>query len=394
MSFQTNFASCAIVRLVYCHCLAVFPSLWSCVVLEAGLPCDEQATQPATHLTCEWEFADEYSNIDTRSDCGMYAVAAAAGGLGRDFDVKEFLQSHPIVDPQGMSMKDILDVCKHANLSTLHFQNMNISTLLVANSPVILNFGAGQMETRTGHWVTFLGIKHGKLVVFDPGRTTKLIEMTPGELQMYWNGYGVIVSETLCSQPPLLIRLASLFPLIPLLVIATVSALLCKTIRGCQTTTLFGVSLMLLIISQYLIDPSSIGNNLDAARWKASLNSQVEIREASTEMIMAAISGEDVLIVDARPESEFKKVHLKGAVNVPINSDLPRLRQLTRDWPRDREIITICSRFDCGWSEQIARVLIDFGKFPNVQSYRPGLQGLADHGVPRSAFAHLSSGKK
>lgn len=45
------------------------------------------------------------------------------------------------------------------------------------------------------------------------------------------------------------------------------------------------------------------------------------------------------LLVDVRPESEYRKEHLAGAVSMPLR----RLRTHASELPKDRMIITYCA---------------------------------------------------
>lgn len=56
------------------------------------------------------------------------------------------------------------------------------------------------------------------------------------------------------------------------------------------------------------------------------------------EELMARLAAGDVLVLDVRPEAEYRAGHLPGALSVP----LPQLRERLPELSRDREIVAYC----------------------------------------------------
>jgi rhodanese-related sulfurtransferase len=85
--------------------------------------------------------------------------------------------------------------------------------------------------------------------------------------------------------------------------------------------------------------------------------------------VAAAIAWDkDVLWVDARPDEDFARAHIPGAV--PLNEDHwdDQLNGLLDAWNMDtqRKIVVYCSSLSCQLSQEVADRLRDEEKMPNV----------------------------
>jgi rhodanese-related sulfurtransferase len=89
--------------------------------------------------------------------------------------------------------------------------------------------------------------------------------------------------------------------------------------------------------------------------------------------------GAPVTIVEALPEMYFRKAHLPGAINIPveqIDELAPRLLP-----NREAEIVVYCANLPCPSSEMAARRLIALG-YSNVREYAEGKQDWLEAGYP------------
>jgi len=62
---------------------------------------------------------------------------------------------------------------------------------------------------------------------------------------------------------------------------------------------------------------------------------------------------EDVIVLDLRPESEYRQSHIKGAVSIPFSELEERLSEL----PQDREVVAYCRGTFCVWSVESIQML-------------------------------------
>ena len=69
------------------------------------------------------------------------------------------------------------------------------------------------------------------------------------------------------------------------------------------------------------------------------------------------IRGENALLLDVRPRTEFEAGHLRGAVNIPIDELGARVDEL----PRGRKIITYCRGEYCLFADEAAELLQSHG---------------------------------
>jgi rhodanese-related sulfurtransferase len=64
-------------------------------------------------------------------------------------------------------------------------------------------------------------------------------------------------------------------------------------------------------------------------------------------------AGEPLLVVDVRPQAEYRAAHIPGAVSIP----LPELEQRLRELPRNREIVAYCRGPYCAYAPEAVRRL-------------------------------------
>lgn len=85
------------------------------------------------------------------------------------------------------------------------------------------------------------------------------------------------------------------------------------------------------------------------------------------------------VLLDARPDSAFRKVHLPGAINIPSEEILGRAPQMLPD--RGAEIVVYCGNAPCKRSDLAAERLLDMG-YTNVRDYHEGKDDWLEAGLP------------
>ena len=91
-------------------------------------------------------------------------------------------------------------------------------------------------------------------------------------------------------------------------------------------------------------------------------------------------AGEAVLI-EVMPEEEFRRSHIAGAVNIPLERIGATCRQRYR---ADQQFILYCADQACAASDLAARKLALFG-FGDVLEYGAGKQDWQDAGLPMAS---------
>jgi len=89
--------------------------------------------------------------------------------------------------------------------------------------------------------------------------------------------------------------------------------------------------------------------------------------------------GEPITLVEALPEMYYRKAHLPGAINIPVERVAELAPQLLPD--QDAPIVVYCANVSCPTSELAARALQDLG-YRNVREYAAGKQDWQAAGYP------------
>jgi rhodanese-related sulfurtransferase len=78
-----------------------------------------------------------------------------------------------------------------------------------------------------------------------------------------------------------------------------------------------------------------------------------EVGAVTLDDLRERIARDEVLVVDARPEREFRAGHIPGALNIPVDELLARLHVL----PLEREIVVYCRGPYCAFSDEAVAIL-------------------------------------
>jgi len=94
----------------------------------------------------------------------------------------------------------------------------------------------------------------------------------------------------------------------------------------------------------------------------------------SDEVSVAAASawGSQVLWVDARPDADFQRGHIPGAVSLNEDRWDELLPGLLDHWRTTQKIVVYCSSLSCQLSHDVARRLRDEVNLPNVYVLQGG----------------------
>ncbi|HKQ47167.1 MAG TPA: rhodanese-like domain-containing protein [Phycisphaerae bacterium] len=97
--------------------------------------------------------------------------------------------------------------------------------------------------------------------------------------------------------------------------------------------------------------------------------------DITLEQIGEHVRNNSALVIDARSPENFKRGHVRGAMNVPageVSSLLPRIQQAGAS---DRFIVIYCASPSCGAGDMVYEYLATQG-YTNMRVYRPGWQTL------------------
>ena len=76
--------------------------------------------------------------------------------------------------------------------------------------------------------------------------------------------------------------------------------------------------------------------------------------------------GEKVLWLDARPDDQFARGHIPGALQLNEDQWDPLLREMLTAWSPERKIVVYCSRKSCNLSHEVAERLRKDAGLTNV----------------------------
>ncbi len=89
-------------------------------------------------------------------------------------------------------------------------------------------------------------------------------------------------------------------------------------------------------------------------------------------------TGEDIKLVEVLAENEYNRLHIKGAVNIP----LPTIgSEAKKKFSKDDFIVVYCADAKCSASPKAAEKLDTFG-FTNVYDYVEGKADWKEAGYP------------
>lgn len=113
----------------------------------------------------------------------------------------------------------------------------------------------------------------------------------------------------------------------------------------------------ILILYQYIIKYAIS----EIAELEKTLNRQREenytLDSITLDELELMINNENVLLMDVRPLSEFESGHISGAISIPLNELLDRLKDVSKE----KEIIAYCRGPFCALADEAVRLLSESG---------------------------------
>lgn len=86
---------------------------------------------------------------------------------------------------------------------------------------------------------------------------------------------------------------------------------------------------------------------------------------------------DDFVLIDVLDPPFYEKVHIVGAINIPLEEIGDRMKELDKN----REVVTYCYNAECGASRTAARELAEHD-FRKVNAYEGGIQEWAMAELP------------
>jgi rhodanese-related sulfurtransferase len=100
-------------------------------------------------------------------------------------------------------------------------------------------------------------------------------------------------------------------------------------------------------------------------RDKVSWQSPIPASEMVT-LTQAHAWGENTIWVDARPDEEFRRDHVPGAISLNEDRWNDLVGPFLATWSPDKKVVVYCSSQSCNASREVARRLRDEAQLKNV----------------------------
>jgi rhodanese-related sulfurtransferase/DNA-binding transcriptional ArsR family regulator len=88
------------------------------------------------------------------------------------------------------------------------------------------------------------------------------------------------------------------------------------------------------------------------------LSDRAELEAIDKDELIRRLADESVVILDVRPELEYRQGHIAGARSLPIDD----LERRLGDLPADREIVAYCRGPYCVYADEAVRLLLQHGR--------------------------------
>ena len=307
--------------------------------------------------------------------CGLYAALAVlrVESPCEEWDLEHVFSGRYITSQAGSTSEDLVRLFSDFGLESYVVRSMTIAELELLSGPAILLMGRMQDESKTRHWVTYLG-GNGTLRILDA--PYPVTSVTAAQLSSDWTGIAVVIG----SRPHIIRRLAARMDGL-LLVLAVASLLWAwRQSFGGSVSPWVAFAVILLVVGtagvvSHMVMPGGFFRNnaavAYACRRDASLANDLDIDE------FAAVEStiDRVVFVDARMHSAFASGTIQGAYSLPVHGSLTCWARFTSEVAATKSIVVFCESPSCPWAKYVALSLKDAG-FKDVKVFSPGVRAL------------------
>lgn len=319
--------------------------------------------------------------------CGIYAMCAAARALGVAADPRELLEPEYVSSHRGSTAEDLIRAGEVLGLRVTAWRNLGIASLRDAREPLILHCNSYGQLVQWDHWVTFLGFREGRMVIFGYGHQP--MELDPCEVLMRWDGMALAVHRD-AERKAGFARAESRGYVAWLALLAGVLAV-AGFLRVLGVPAGVGFALLTvtgLLVSQVL-DPYSLLRNREPLEHCLILHGPRAMPEVTTEELERLVSRPDPadrwLLVDARYADALQWGTIPGAINLPVDMGWSELRKATAGIDRQTMVVVFCQSAGCSFDRAVGQRLRAEG-FTDVHCYSPGYAGWKDRNTRSGAF--------
>lgn len=315
--------------------------------------------------------------------CGLYCLYTTMNLVNKKVDFRELVKPEYIGSRKGSSLAELKKAAEDNGLCAVPVSKLTSQALRNCPHPVILHVKSDTTSREYDHYELFLGTKNGQARLFNPPEPVRLVPFR--NLAPRWDGNGLIVSAEQIDLGTIFAPARKRF-----IMYATITVVVILMVhwarrrwlpsRDMPRRRLLGLSAAqgaALGIAALLC--GMIYHFANDEGFLANVNATAAIQETHTGNFIPKISEKkarklldtDTVFVDARFARDFKKDHLEGAINVPVDANDTEYQAATADIAKDARIVVYCQSAGCKFAEKVAIKLMSDG-FSNVSIFRGG----------------------
>ncbi len=319
------------------------------------------------------------------SYCGVQSLYRALRALGKEVSFADLVKPEYISSKKGSSISDLKRAGEDLGVFVEPMSKMTCGMLRHVRVPVILHVKSELGAKDYNHWVLFMGIEGGRAKIYDGEQPWT--EMDFEELAARWDGTGLLVSNSPVRTIGIrLIGIATLLFYAGL--VAFVVGILFRIERrwkseikqpswvtSVRSSVGQAVGLLLLALGAMVAyragSETGFLSNPAAIATIQNSNLGTFLPKVKVKEMARLLDTPGVAIVDARFPSDFNAGHLKGAINIPVDSSQGECQEALAAVPRDSRIVVYSHSNGCAFGDKVAQELISLG-YHNILLYRGG----------------------
>ena len=136
--------------------------------------------------------------VEPGTQCGLYSLYTAARVLNKDVSIELLLDRRYVESFHGSTANNLILAANDLGMSARFVAGLDIRTLRVSKTPVLLQFQNSHAAEQTLHWVAYLGDDEGQARIYDAPHEVESVSYA--QLQTVWNGNGIVIGDDNASR--------------------------------------------------------------------------------------------------------------------------------------------------------------------------------------------------
>jgi len=324
--------------------------------------------------------------VSSEPYCGLYCVFAVMRLYDRDVDFASLLSPEYISSTRGSTLEELQRAAVDRGLYVTPIGNLTTRALRSSPYPLILHVKTAGRAREYGHYELFLGTRDGKARLYDPPSPVRTVPFA--ELARRWQGTALVLSDAPIDMRvitgPAMWRLvahalaaAALIGMLKLVQKRRRASSAAVAVGGAfKVSAVQGLGLVLAALSL-----GATYHYMDEEGFLASPGATEQIQKDYAGTFIPRIDvGDaqeyldgDTLFIDARFPRDFESGHFAGAINVPVNTNREKRRDILAAVSKDAPLLVYCQSARCTYAERLAIGLVEDG-YSRVAVMRGGWQ--------------------